>query len=84
MADKVHDCDIPEAWEILRSHLQKELVGDLIPVPFVTEGDLYDLMTVFYKQDDGKVRSLKLKDENVPHISSDIRPVCSVRLLTRL
>ncbi|XP_043235023.1 uncharacterized protein LOC122388210 [Amphibalanus amphitrite] len=54
MADKLHDCDIPEAWTILRSHLQKELVGDLIPIPFVTEGDLYDLLTVFYKQDDGK------------------------------
>ena len=56
MADKLHDCDIAEAWRIVRGHIQKELVGELIPVPFVTEADLYDLMTVFYKQDDGKVR----------------------------
>ena len=58
MADKLRDCDIAEAWNILRGYVRKELVGDLIPVPFVTEADLYDLLTVFYKQDDGKVRLL--------------------------
>ncbi|XP_037072877.1 uncharacterized protein LOC119093957 [Pollicipes pollicipes] len=76
MADKLTDCDIAQAWDILRKQISYQLVGEeLIPVPYITEADLYDLATVFYKIDDGKGIISKLTK---PRLYEVLGPLTSV------